>query len=144
MAPTPGTHRPSHRQRPHCPRPRCRGDRGSSTVEAAITVPLVMALLLLVVQAGLYFHTRAVAQTAAHKGLDALRVEHGTEPAARATTEEFLDRNAGGLEASTVDVQRDGDQAEVVVTGDVVSLLFGAQLFPIRVTATAPIEQVTP
>lgn len=144
MAPPAGTHRPSRRRRPRCRRRRYRSDRGSSTVEVAIAVPLVMALLLLVVQAGLYFHTRAVAQTAAHKGLDALRVEDGTEPAARATTETFLDRNAGGLEASVVDVERDGDQAEVIVSGQVVSLFFGARLFPIRVTATAPIEQVSP
>lgn len=123
---------------------RRRGDRGSTTIEAAIATPVVMALLLLVVQAGLYFHTRAVAQTAAHKGLDTLRVEDGTEPAARAATEAFLDRNAGGLETSAVEADRDGDQAEVTVTGEVVSLFFGARLFPIRVAVTAPIEQVSP
>jgi Flp pilus assembly protein TadG len=139
MALSPAVSPPQRRRR------RGRGsDRGSTTIEAAIATPVVMALLLLVVQAGLYFHTRAVAQTAAHKGLDTLRVEDGTEPAARAATEAFLDRNAGGLETSTVDVERDSDGAEVTVTGEVVSLFFGIRLFPIRVTAAAPIEQVNP
>jgi Flp pilus assembly protein TadG len=130
------------------PTPRARhgphSDRGSATIEVAVALPIVMLLLMLVVQVGVYFHTRAVATTAAHKGLDALRVEEGSVPAARAATEGFLDRNAPALETHTVDVARTGDIAEVTVSGDVVSLIFGADLFPVRVTAVAPIEQVTP
>jgi Flp pilus assembly protein TadG len=119
-------------------------DRGSATVEVAIALPVVMLLLMLVVQAGVYFHTRAVSTTAAHKGLDALRVEEGSTPAARATTEDFLDRNAAALDSRVVGVDRTGEMAEVTVSGEVVSLIFGVDLFPVRVTATAPIEQVTP
>ena len=121
-----------------------RTDRGSATVEVAVALPVVMLLLMLVVQAGVYFHTRAVATTAAHKGLDALRVEEGSTSGARAATEDFLDRNAPALDSRTVDVDRTSETAEVTVSGDVVSLIFGVDLFPIRVTATAPIEQVTP
>ncbi len=125
-------------------RPGGRRDRGSATVEAAIVVPVVMLLLMLVVQAGLYFHTRAAAQTAAYKGLDALRVEDGSVPSARDATNTFLDRNAGALETRTIQAERSGDRAHVTVSGEVVSLVFGAHLFPVRVTAAAPIEQVTP
>lgn len=118
------------------------GDRGSATVEVAVALPIVMLLLMLVVQAGVYFHTRAVATTAAHKGLDALRVEEGSTSEARAATEDFLDRNAPALDARTVDVDRTDGTAEVTVSGDVVSLIFGVDLFPVRVTANAPLEQV--
>lgn len=118
------------------------GDHGSATVEVAVALPIVMLLLMLVVQAGVYFHTRAVATTAAHKGLDALRVEEGSPSAAHAATEDFLDRNAPALEARAVGVDRTGGTAEVTVSGDVVSLIFGVDLFPVRVTASAPIEQV--
>ena len=128
------------------PTPRARhgpdDDRGSATVEVAVALPVVMLLLMLVVQAGVYFHTRAVATTAAHKGLDALRVEEGSTPAARAATEGFLDRNAPALEGRTIHVDRTGERAEVTVSGDVVSLIFGVDLFPVSVTADAPIEQV--
>jgi Flp pilus assembly protein TadG len=119
-------------------------DRGTATVEVAVALPVVMLLLMLVVQAGVYFHTSAVATTAAHKGLDALRVEEGSAPAARAATEGFLDSNAPALETRAVAVDRSGDRAEVTVSGEVVSLVFGVDLFPVHVTATAPIEQVTP
>jgi Flp pilus assembly protein TadG len=119
-------------------------DRGSATIEMAIAFPVVIALLMMVVQAGVYFHTRAVATTAAHKGLDALRVEEGSTPAAVAATEDFLDRNAAALDSRVVGVDRTGEMAEVTVSGDVVSLIFGVDLFPVTVTATAPIEQVTP
>jgi TadE-like protein len=107
-------------------------------------MPVVMLLLMLVVQAGLYFHTRAVVTTAAHKGLDAARVQGGSAADGRAAADGFLDHNAGGLESHIVTVVRNGDRAEVGVSGRVVSLLFGADIFPLRVTAQAPIEQVTP
>ncbi len=107
-------------------------------------MPVVMMLLMLVVQAGLYFHTRAVATTAAHKGLDAARVSDGSASEARAAAEGFLDRNAGGLDDRSVTIERSGDQAEVSVSGRVVSVLFGADVFPLQVTANAPIERETP
>jgi hypothetical protein len=103
-----------------------------------------MLLLMLVVQAGVYFHSRAVVTTAARKGLDAARVEEGSIAEARSVTEAFLDRNAGALDARSVDVSRDADRAEVSVSGEVTSLIFGVDLFPVRVTASAPVEAITP
>jgi Flp pilus assembly protein TadG len=119
-------------------------DTGSATVEVTIVMPIVMLLLLLVVQAGIYFHTRAVATTAANKGVDALRVADGTPAAGRNATEQFLARHAPALDQRNVEVARTSERAEVTVTGTVDSLLFGIDLFPIQVSETAPIEQVTP
>ena len=119
-------------------------DRGSATVEVAVALPVMMLLLMAVVQAGVYFHTRAVATTAAHKGLDAVRVEDGTAADARTAAGEFLDRNAGALTSRNVYAQRQAGTAEVTVTGDVTSLIFGIDAFSIRVTAAAPVEAVTP
>jgi hypothetical protein len=95
-----------------------------------------------VVQTGIWFHTRAVMTTAANKGLDAVRVDDGTTTDGRRVTDEFL-RHAGALRGRTVEVQRSGDTASVTVSGEVVSLLFGARL-DVTVTAEAPIEQITP
>lgn len=105
-------------------------------------MPILTLLLMLVIQAGIYFHTRAVATTAASKGVDALRVDGGTPAAGRDATEQFLDRNAPALDRRTVEAARTGGRAEVSVSGQVVSLVFGIDLFPIQVRQTAPVEQV--
>jgi Flp pilus assembly protein TadG len=129
---------------PNCPERVRQVDRGSATVEVAIAMPVIMLLLMLVVQAGVYFHTRAVVTTAAHKAADAVRVDEGSIPAGQAAADAFLDRNAPALDDRSVEVVRTADRAEVTVSGNVVSLVFGLDLFPVSVSVSAPIERVTP
>ena len=119
-----------------------RTEHGSTTVEVAVLLPLMMLLLMVIVQTGIWFHTRAVMTTAANKGLDAARVDDGTNADGRQATEDFLS-HAGALRDHTVNVQRHGDTASVTVSGGVLSLLFGAPL-EVTVTVEAPIEQVSP
>ena len=119
-----------------------RRDRGSTTVEMAVLLPLMMLLLMVVVQIGIWFHTRAVMVTAANKGVDAARVDDGTAADGRRATDDFL-RHAGALRSDSIDVERGAETASVTVSGRVVSLLFGVPL-DITVTAEAPIEQVAP
>jgi Flp pilus assembly protein TadG len=126
------------------PRARCHDDKGGITIEAVVVVPVAMLLLMLVVQAGVYFHTRAVAVTAAHHGLDAARVEPGSASDAQNVTETFLRRHAGGLRDQSVGVSRGSETATVAVSGDVVSLLFGVPVFSLDVTVRAPVERVVP
>jgi Flp pilus assembly protein TadG len=108
----------------------------------AVLLPLMLLLLMVVVQVGIWFHTRAVMVTAANKGVDAARVDDGTAADGRRATEDFL-RHAGALRSDTIDVERSTATASVTVSGQVVSLLFGVPL-DITVTAEAPIEEVTP
>lgn len=122
--------------------PARRSDRGSSTVEVAVLMPLMMLLLMAVVQTGLWFHTRAVMATAANKGLDAARIEGGTDTDGRAAANEFL-QHSGALNERSIDVSRSTDTVTVTVSGRVVSLVFGAPL-PISVNVEAPLEQVQP
>jgi len=110
-------------------------------VEVAVLLPLMMLLLMVVVQTGLWFHTRAVMATAANKGVDVARVDGGTAADGKHATEAFL-INAGALRDPAVDVERGIDTATVTVTGRVVSLMFGAPL-TITVTEQAPVERVT-
>jgi Flp pilus assembly protein TadG len=116
-------------------------DGGSTTVEVAVLLPLMMLLLMAVVQVGLWFHTRSVMVTAANKGLDATRVDGGTARDGEQVTWQFLG-HAGALRSPTVDAHRGTDEASVTVSGRVVSLIFGAPL-NVTVTAQAPIERVT-
>lgn len=127
------------------PQPARRPDleRGSATVELAIVMPLLMLLLMVVVQAGIYFHTQAVATTAARKAVDAARVSGGSPAAGESTADAFLDQSGHALGHRHVVVTRSGTNLKATVSGQVASVLFGA---PLRVTvdASAPIEQVTP
>jgi Flp pilus assembly protein TadG len=118
-------------------------ERGSATVQLAIAMPLVMLLLMVVVQAGLYFHTQAVATTAARKAVDAARVSGGSSAAGVATADEFLGESGRSLDHPRVAVVRSRGSATSTVSGRVVSVLFGIPL-TVSVTVSAPVEQVTP
>jgi Flp pilus assembly protein TadG len=121
---------------------RNRGDAGSSVVEVAVLLPLMLLLLMAVVQLGLWFHVRAVMTTAANKGLDAARVDGGTTGEGQRAAEEFLAKTEA-LDGVSVDVERGVDSASVQISGDVVSLVFGWPMH-VRVAVEAPVEQVSP
>lgn len=116
-------------------------DRGSTTVEFVVLVPLMVLLLMVVVQFGVYFHTRAVVTTAARHGVDDARVLNGTPDAGSAATSQFLDQGAGALRDRTVSVDRTATEVTVTVTGDVTSLIPFAT-FPLTVTVSAPVERI--
>lgn len=118
-------------------------DRGASVVEAAILLPALMLMSMMIVQATLWFHTEAVATTAASKGVDAARIDGGTEQAGYDATEQFLE-HAPALQAADVSVQRGTDAATVTITGNVTSVLFGLPVPGLTVTAEAPLEQRLP
>lgn len=71
LRPDPGARRVLARvqARSHTP---CR-DRGMSTVEAVIVLPLLVLLTLVVVQSAQLWHARHVAQAASHAGVQAAR-----------------------------------------------------------------------
>lgn len=121
---------------------RRRSDVGSSTVEIAVLLPLMMLLLMVVVQVGLWFHVRAVMTTAANKAVDATRVDEGTVADGHLAAEQFL-ASTDALDEATIEVTRDADTAAVEVSGRVTSLLFGAPL-SVHVVVEAPVEQVAP
>ncbi|MCB0996113.1 MAG: pilus assembly protein, partial [Acidimicrobiales bacterium] len=58
----------------------------------------MVLLLLMVVQVGVWYHTRAVAQTAARHGLDHVRTINGSPSEGIDVASEFLDQSGGGLE----------------------------------------------
>jgi Flp pilus assembly protein TadG len=122
-------------------RARARDERGSTTVEFVVLVPLMVLLLMVVVQFGIYFHTRAVATTAAHQAADNARILDGTAEAGSAAATQFLDQNAGALRDQDVSVERSDTDVTVTVTGEVLSLIPFAS-FPLDVTVSAPVERI--
>jgi Flp pilus assembly protein TadG len=119
-----------------------RSDRGASVPEAAILLPLLMIKTLAIVQAGLWFHARAIATTAANQSVDAARVEGGTAADGRMAGEQFI-RRSGVLRDPEVQVSRSTEVATATVSGQVVSLMFGAP-FSVSVEVDAPVERVLP
>lgn len=124
-------------------RRRADGDRGSSTVEFVICAAAMVLLLMMVVQIGVWYHTRAVAQTAARHGLDHVRTLDGSTADGIAIASEFLAQSGGGLDSAQVDASRSALESTVTVTGRVVSILPGVS-FAITVTVDAPTERIEP
>ena len=116
-------------------------ERGSSTVELAILAPLLLVLVLTVVQAGLWWHTRTVCLHAAERGLTHARTLHGTTTSAHAAAHSFATRHA---DTPHVEVNRDDDRATVRVTASTPVVLPIPGL-PTRVThhASGSVEKFT-
>jgi len=103
----------------------------------------MVMILLAIVQIGVYFHLRAVAQTAARHGLDEVRVVDGSPEAGTAAANDFLDQSGNGIENRAVTADRTATTATVRVTGNVVTILPGLNL-TVEVVVDAPVERVTP
>lgn len=133
-----------HRGRWRDARARLRSDdRGSSTVEFVICAAVMVLLLLMVVQIGVWYHTRAVAQTAARHGLDHVRTVDGSTEAGIGAANEFLAQSGNGLDDPNVSASRTFETSTVSVSGNVVTILPGVRL-TVNVTVDAPTERVIP
>lgn len=96
-------------------------EAGSSTVELAVLAPVALVLLLGVLQAGLWLHTRSLCTHAA---------QQGTSAAATVTGD-----NAAGEQAATAFLARSPSAA----THPDVSVNAGSADVTVRVRATAPL-----
>jgi hypothetical protein len=116
-----------------------RGDRGGVSAQVAI-VPAAAALLFFTVQVSLWFHARSVATAAAQHGLDATRVEEGSEGAGRSTVNQFVSQ-VGGFDVESLTVNRGAETATVTIRGQPTVVLPYFSV-PINVTLEAPVERV--
>ena len=125
--------------RPHRKR-RGGRDRGSVSVEFAITAPLVLFLLMLIIQFALWAHATHIAQAAANAGVQTTRVHGGSAAAGQEQTQAVLRQMSGStLAEATVTVDRTTTSATVTVQGTAIPVLPGLSL-PVHATVTAPLE----
>lgn len=119
---------------------RLRGDAGMTTVQLAIIFPAVLLWLLLIVQYGLWWHAKQVANAAAAEAAATARVPTGTDTAAEQAAWGYLNES-GNLTNITVTIDRDSNTVTVTVTGNAPRLVPG---FGWGVTATtrSPLEQL--
>lgn len=116
-------------------------EAGYVTTEVVLLTPVLLFLVLLVVQFGLWLHAQHVAQAAADEGLRDARTASVPLGEAEARAEAFLDQAASSvIEERGVLIERDGETARVVVTGHAPVVVPGFEL-SVRAVAAAPVER---
>ncbi len=118
-----------------------RGERGSATTEAVLVTPVLLFLVMLIVQFGLWYHAQHVVRAAAQEGVRAARAEGGTDDAGAERAEAFL-ASAGPRIVIVGDLSagRGAEVASVSISGEAVSVVPGFHL-PVKATATSPVER---
>jgi hypothetical protein len=131
-------------------RPRRLGGDEGATTELVIAAPAFLFMIMLIVQAGLYFHASNVASAAAQEGARAATVQGGTIAEGQQVASDFVETLAPRL---LDDVEADGryvDGGELVrmtVRGDVTEVfkLPGVDLdFTVQETSEGVIERFRP
>ena len=119
-----------------------RGQRGMTTIQVAILFPVVLFWLLLIVQYGLWWHAKQVANAAAISAVDAAQIPSGSEAAGDRAAHGFLDQS-GNLRNVVITVDRTPAMVTVEVTGRAPQLVPG---FSWSVTARSqgPVERFIP
>ncbi len=120
------------------------GDRGSASIEFAITAVAVMAIMFAAIQAATYFWARSIAQGAAQEGAEAQRVYNAPPGVGQTRAAAFVASTGDGLTGTTITVTSDAEQVQVTVTGNCLSVIPGfCNAFPVRATAHGTRERVT-
>ncbi|CAM3709509.1 TadE family protein [Nocardioides zeicaulis] len=124
---------------------RSRNDRGSVAIQMALLLPALFAVMLIGVQASLYYHARSVALAAAEEGAREAAGQTGTRDSAIAVASAFL-RDAGGDDVMTdtgISGTRTAATATVTVTGKTLSVIPGWR-GTVTQQASMPVERITP
>jgi Flp pilus assembly protein TadG len=121
-------------------------DRGIGTVEAVLTVPVIVLMILGAVQVGLWWYSRQLAETAAQEAARAARSYAASAGAGQAEGYSYLSKVDGGgaaLHNPSIQVTRGPQTVTVTVKGDIVSLM--PWVSPtVTITVTSPVETYVP
>ncbi len=116
------------------------GEDGYSVLEAAVTFPVLVLLVMLVVQFALLWHGRHVAEAAAQDGLRSARGYASTGALGQQDAQNFLAQVAPRLLLQpVVDVQRTDTTVTVRVTASVLSIVPVG--LAVQETAAGPVER---
>ena len=121
---------------------RWRDERGMTTIQVAILFPVVLFWIMLIVQYGLWWHAKQVANAAAAEAVDAAQISSASARDGEDAAASYL-AQSGNLDNITVTVSREPTVVTVEVRGDAPQLVPG---FAWSVTArsTAPVERFIP
>jgi Flp pilus assembly protein TadG len=106
-----------------------------------LAVPVLLFVIMLVIQAGLWFHGSQLAEAAAQEGVQAGRSANGSAAAAEACARDFLGRLSPSVASSAqVLVRRTPEVTRVEITGRVQQVVPGLAL-TVSGAAEAPTER---
>lgn len=120
-------------------------ERGLITLEIAILFPVLLAVIVAIVQYGLWYHARSLALAAAQQGVTAARTYTAEPAAGTQAAREFLDTHAADtLTSVTITTATAGPgQVGVQVSGRAMSIVPGIPGLDVTQSAAGPIERFT-
>ena len=121
---------------------RLRDERGMTTIQVAILFPAVLIWLMLIVQYGLWWHAKQVANAAAAEAVDAAQVQDGSAAQGEAAAASYL-AQSGNLTSVTITVDRQATVVVAEVHGDAPQLVPGVE-WAVTARSEAPIERFIP
>lgn len=125
-----------------CPPGTRRSDSGVSSIQLTIAAPVLLWWLMLIVQYGLWWHAKQVADSAAAEAVDVAQTPTGTAAAGEAAARSYLSQ-AGHLDDIRVTVDRGTEVVTVEVGGDAPQLVPGWG-WGVTARSQAPIERFVP
>ena len=121
---------------------RVRDERGMTTIQVAILFPVVLFWIMLIVQYGLWWHAKQVANAAAAEAVDAAQVSSGSARDGEDAAASYL-AQSGNLDNVTITVSREPTVVTVEVRGAAPQLVPGFE-WSVTARSTAPVERFIP
>ncbi len=121
-----------------------RRDAGALTLSYVIVFPVVLLVILVIVQASLYYMAHNLALTAARQGADVARAYNSSAGAGATAALALINQDGSGmLVGQRAVATRTATTVQVTVTGQAWSVLPG---LPVSVTETVqePVERFVP
>jgi len=113
-----------------------------TTIQVAILFPVVLFWIMLIVQYGLWWHAKQVANAAAAEAVDAAQVSSGSARDGEDAAVSYL-AQSGNLDNVTVTVSREPTVVTVEVRGAAPQLVPGFE-WSVTARSTAPVERFIP
>ncbi|MGQ4519109.1 TadE family protein [Dermabacteraceae bacterium CCM 9520] len=113
-------------------------------VESVLIFPLVLAIVFLIIQAGIWAHARNIALASAREGATISATYRSGTSATAATRSHLNETSSGFFTASAVTATKTSEYVEVHVEGRALSLIPLFQLPQISADVRIPIERYTP
>ncbi len=121
---------------------RLRDERGMTTIQVAILFPVVLFWIMLIVQYGLWWHAKQVANAAAAEAVDAAQVSTGTARDGEDAAASYL-AQSGNLSNVTITVTREPTAVTAEIHGDAPRLVPGFE-WSVTARSAAPVERFVP
>lgn len=116
---------------------------GDGPTSAAILAPIILMLTMAIIQTGLYFHARTVAQNAAQIGMESARTLGSDAETGRAAAAAFITQvDSGSLSDLSIEVNG-GDTITARVSAQGPALVPLLPMPRIDVVAVGPAERIT-